>query len=93
MHTCTHAQAKLNKQTTVEMCGVGHFMESKEGAFIQYPELAKLICGTDPKSKGPTCPEGWDGAKYFWDRVSTNFALSHKNKIVHVFKPYVIKRV
>jgi hypothetical protein len=81
--------AKKNKQTTVEMCGAGHFMESKTGANIQYPDLARLICGLDPtKDKPITCPQGWDGAKYFWDRVSTNFALTHKSQSVHVFKPW-----
>ena len=71
------------------MCGVGHYMEDKKGAHIQYPDLAKLICGQQVTDTGPVCPEGWDGAKYFWDRVSTNFALTQKNAIVHIFKPYV----
>ena len=32
--------------------------------------------------------KGSEGAKYFWDRVSIQFALEHNPaKVVHVFKP------
>lgn len=79
MATDTH------KASTVEMCGIGHYMEKT--AKIGYNDLKKIICGSKHTEK--ECgAAGSEGAKYFWDRVSIQFALEHNPaKVVHVFKP------